>query len=138
MPSIGGEKDSIKSLHSSVPSSVSFERPVSVHDHAVNNKDLEKTVTPEVLPLSLRLVISNNAASIATNATNDPDYEVDWDGENDPMNPRNWSIWYKAFTIFCISWSTVRILELRTSPVELNLVFFEHVLFSLEACDKTR
>ena len=123
MPSIGGEEDSIKSLHSSVPSSVSYDRPVSVHDHAVNNEDLEKTVTPEVLPRSLRLVVSHNAASIATNATNDPDYEVDWDGENDPMNPRNWSIWYKAFTIFCISWSTVRLLELHASPFELDLIF---------------
>ena len=123
MPSIGGEKDSIKSLHSSVPSSVSLERPISVHDHAVNNEDLEKIVTPDVLPRSLRPVVSNIAASIATNATNDPDYEVDWDGENDPMNPRNWSIWYKAFTIFCISWSTVRILELHTPSFEGDLVF---------------
>ncbi|KAM0805489.1 benomyl/methotrexate resistance protein [Usnea florida] len=115
MPSIGGDKDSIKSLHSSVPSSVSYERPISVHDHAVNNGDLEKIVTPEVLPPSLRLVVSHNAASIATNATNDPDYEVDWDGESDPMNPRNWSIWYKAFTIFCISWSTWSVVVYSTS-----------------------
>ena len=89
MPSIGGEEDSINSLHLSVPSSVLFERPVSVHDYAINNEDLAKIVTPDVLPRALRPVVSNNAASIATNTTNDPDYEVDLDGEHDPMNPRN-------------------------------------------------
>lgn len=114
MPSIGGDKGSVKSIRSSSPSSGSVERPVSVHNHALEHEDPEKMVAPEDLPLSLRLAFSN-AASIATNGTNNPDYEVDWDDGNDPKNPRNWSIWYKGFTIFSISWSTWCIVVYSTS-----------------------
>ena len=115
MTSIGEETASIKSVHSSIPSGDSIERPVSVHDHALDYEDPEKTVAPDVLPLPLRPIFSSNAASIATNETNDPGYEVDWDDENDPMNPRNWSIWYKAFTIFSLSWSTWCVVIYSTS-----------------------
>ena len=101
MPSIGEENGSTKSIRSSSPSSHSTERPVSVHDH----EDQEKVVALGSLPLSPRPSFSNKAASILTNGTNNPDYEVDWDDEIDPNNPRNWSIWYKGFTIFSISWS---------------------------------
>lgn len=115
MPSIDGEKGSIKSIRSSSPSSDSIDRPVSVHNHALKHRDSENNVAPEALPLSLRPVFSQNAASIATNETNNPDYEVDWDDETDPKNPRNWSIWYKGFTIFSISWSTWCIVVYSTS-----------------------
>lgn len=111
MPSIGEEKGSTKSIRSSSPSSHSTERPVSVHDH----EDQEKVVASGTLPLSPRPSFSNKAASIATNGTNNPDYEVDWDDEIDPKNPRNWSIWYKGFTIFSISWSTWCIVVYSTS-----------------------
>lgn len=115
MPSIGGEKGSIKSIPSSSPSSDSIERPVSVHERALEQEAPEKNVVPEDLPLSLRLAFSNNAASIATNGIDNSDFEVDWDGGNDPKNPRNWSIWYKGFTIFSISWSTWCIVVYSTS-----------------------
>ena len=115
MPFIIEDKDSINSLPSSLPSSDSIERAVSVHDHALDYEDPEKSGAPEVLPLPLRPIFSSKAASIATNATNDPDYEVDWDGEDDPNNPRNWSIWYKAFIVFSISWSTWVIVVYSTS-----------------------
>lgn len=115
MPSIGEEKGSIKSIRSGSPSSDSIEQPISVHDHALDHENTEKIVALEVLPLSLRPVVSNRADSIATNGTNNPDYEVDWDDENDPKNPRNWSIWYKGFTIFSISWSTWCIVVYSTS-----------------------
>ena len=115
MPSIGGEKGSIKSIRSSSPSSDSIERPLSVHDHTLeHHENPEKITATGVLPLSLKPVFSN-AASIATNGTNNPHYEVDWDDENDPENPRNWSIWYKGFTIFSISWSTWCIVVYSTS-----------------------
>ena len=113
MPSIGEEQGSIKSIHSTSLSSHSIERPVPVHDRAFDHEDPEKL--PEVLPLPLRPAFSNNAASIATNGTNNPDYEVDWDDENDSKNPKNWPIWYKGFTIFSISWSTWCIVVYSTS-----------------------
>ena len=115
MASVGEDEGSIKSITSSSLSGDSIERPVRVHDRAFNHEDADKDVAPEALPMSLRPVPSNNAASIATTGTNNPDYEVDWDDEDDPENPRNWSIWYKGFTIFSISWSTWCIVVYSTS-----------------------
>ena len=115
MASVGEEKDSIKSIRSNSPSGDSSELPISVDDPAPSHEDPERRLAPEALPMSLRPVFSKNAASIATNETNNPDYEVDWDDEDDPMNPRNWSIWYKGFTIFSISWSTWCIVVYSTS-----------------------
>ena len=115
MPSIGGEEGSIRSLHSNPRPSDLTGPPISVHDHALENGDCEDVVAPELLPLSLRPMVSNKAASIATNGTNNPDYEVDWDDENDPENPRNWPLWYKGFTIFSVSWSTWCIVVYSTS-----------------------
>ena len=86
-----------------------------MYDHALGNEGSETVVAPDVLPLSLRPVYSNNAASIATNGTNHPDYEVDWDDEIDVQNPKNWPIWYKGFTIFAVSWSTWCIVVYSTS-----------------------
>ena len=115
MASLGEEKDSIESIRSSSSSSYSLERPVSLHDHAASHEDSRKDEAPDVLPMTLRPVFSNKAASIGTNGTNNPDFEVDWDDEKDPMNPRNWPMWYKGFTIFSISWSTWCIVVYSTS-----------------------
>ena len=115
MASVGEEKDSIKSIRSSSSSGESSERPISAHDYGLDHGDVERSVTPELLPIPLRLAFSNKAASIGTNGTNNPDYEVDWDDDNDPMNPRNWPLWYKGFTIFSISWSTWCIVVYSTS-----------------------
>ena len=115
MPSTGEEKESVKSIRSTSPSCDSIERSVSVHDHPLECETPEVFVAPEVLPLSLRPIFSNNAASIATNGTNNPDYEVGWDDGNDPQNPKNWPLWYKGFTIFSISWSTWCIVVYSTS-----------------------
>lgn len=115
MPSVGEDEGSIKSITSSSLSTDSIERPLPLHDRAVNHEDAGDAVAPEALPTSLRPVPSNNAASIATTGTNNPEYEVDWDDENDPENPRNWSIWYKGFTIFSISWSTWCVVVYSTS-----------------------
>ena len=115
MPSIDEHEGSIKSIHSTSLSSDSIERPVSAHSIAFDNEDPEKSLAPEDLPSSLRPAVSNNAASIATNATNNPDYEVDWDDDKDSNDPKNWPIWYKGFTIFSISWSTWCIVVYSTS-----------------------
>lgn len=115
MASFAEEKDSIKSFPSTSPSDDSSEPPFSVHDHALDHEDPQRDQAPDVLPMSLRTIYSNNAASILTNETNNPDYEVDWDDDNDPVNSRNWSIWYKGFTIFSVSWTTWCIVVYSTS-----------------------
>jgi hypothetical protein len=51
--------------------------------------------------------LSERVTTIATNATADPDYEVDWDGEDDPENPKNWDFKYKSMGILFLSWNTL-------------------------------
>ena len=115
MPPIDEHEGSNKSIQSTSLSSDSIQRPLSVHGLAFDSEDPEKSVAAEDLQSSLRPAVSNIAASIATNGTNNPDYEVDWDDDKDSNDPKNWPIWYKGFTIFSISWSTWCIVVYSTS-----------------------
>lgn len=51
--------------------------------------------------------LSQRVTTIPTSATADPNYEVDWDGEDDPVNPKNWTFKYKAMGITFLSWNTL-------------------------------
>lgn len=62
-----------------------------------------KTLTARASHMSL----SERVTTIATNATADPDYEVDWDGDDDPDNPKNWNFKYKSMGILFLSWNTL-------------------------------
>jgi len=66
---------------------------------------LGKTLTARA-SRSSHMSLSERVTTIATNATADPDYEVDWD-EDDPGNPKNWSFKYKAMGILFLSWNTL-------------------------------
>ena len=46
--------------------------------------------------------------SVATNMTTDPEYEVDF-AEDDPGNPRNWSMWKKSTIIFFFAYTTMTV-----------------------------
>src|SRR5436190_18137720 len=50
--------------------------------------------------------LSRQATSIKTTATMDPRFEVDWDDDNDQLNPRNWPLWYRGLIIGAVSYST--------------------------------
>lgn len=51
--------------------------------------------------------LTRRVTSHGTSGTSDPSYEVDWEGDNDPENPKNWSLAYKAMCIAFLSWNTV-------------------------------
>ncbi|KAF2087706.1 MFS general substrate transporter [Saccharata proteae CBS 121410] len=53
--------------------------------------------------------------SIATNATSDPRYEVDWDEEGESGNPREWPLWYRGMIIGFLSYSTATVVMYSTS-----------------------
>lgn len=110
------EKLSIDSAHLSLQSDKSIERAVSNRAYALKSDNILETST-DVAPLSeaLHPTFSRNAASTNTTGTNNPDFEVDWDDDRDPMNPRNWPIWYKGMTIGFISWSTWCVVVYSTS-----------------------
>ena len=90
---------------SNLPSTASWSPSVSSEHHESSERDPE-----EVLPSQLEQEISQSAArrmtSTGTTGTNDPSFEIDWDGEDDPRNPQNWSSWYKALMVGTLSWST--------------------------------
>ena len=94
----------------------SKEYDVSVHDHCSDPRESnEDAIAPEPHLSVLEPTFSNRAASTKTTETNrDPDFEVDWD-DGDPMNPRNWPIWYKGCTISFVSWSTWCVVVYSTS-----------------------
>ncbi|THZ27646.1 MFS general substrate transporter [Aureobasidium pullulans] len=50
----------------------------------------------------------------STTTANDPAFEVDWE-DNDPENPRNWSMAYKSFVVFAMSYSTTVTVLFSTS-----------------------
>jgi hypothetical protein len=76
---------------------------------ALDQHDAEDDVlTPQISELSLQLQPSLTArvTSVGTTGTTDPNFEVDFE-ENDPENPQNWSMGYKAMAISFLSWNTL-------------------------------
>ncbi|KAJ5575420.1 hypothetical protein N7450_009319 [Penicillium hetheringtonii] len=65
--------------------------------------------------VSDHMSLSQRVTTIPTNMTADPNYEVDWDGEDDPENPKNWTISYKAMGLLFLSWNTLIIVLYSTS-----------------------
>lgn len=68
---------------------------------------LGKTLTVRTSRASEHMSLSQRVTTIPTNMTADPDYEVDWDGEDDPENPKNWTLRYKAMGLLFLSWNTL-------------------------------
>lgn len=66
-------------------------------------------------PQQLRALKETSPTSNVANGTNNPDFEINWDGENDQMNPRNWATWYKGLIIAVVSWGTWVVVVYSTS-----------------------
>ncbi|KGO76478.1 Major facilitator superfamily domain, general substrate transporter [Penicillium italicum] len=73
-----------------------------------------RTLTARVSQTS-HMSLSERVTTIATNATADPDYEVNWDGDDDPENPKNWNSKYKSMGILFLSWNTLVVVLYSTS-----------------------
>ncbi|CAG8134564.1 unnamed protein product [Penicillium olsonii] len=87
---------------------------VSSVDTQTDHDALGKTLTARASRTS-HMSLSERVTTIATNATADPDYEVDWDGDEDLENPKNWSLGYKAMGILFLSWNTLIVVLYSTS-----------------------
>lgn len=79
---------------------------ISTIDAQIERDALGKTLTARASRTS-HMSLSERVTTIATNATADPDYEVDWDGNDDPENPKNWNFKYKSMGIVFLSWNTL-------------------------------
>lgn len=75
--------------------------------HDQDHEALDKTLTARASRVSDHMSLSQRVTTIPTNMTADPNYEVDWDGEDDPENPKNWTISYKAMGLLFLSWNTL-------------------------------
>ncbi|KAJ6079811.1 hypothetical protein N7467_009564 [Penicillium canescens] len=84
---------------------------VETHD---DHDALGKTLTARASRTS-HMSLSERVTTIVTNATADPNYEVDWEGEDDPENPKNWTLGYKAMGIFFLAWNTLIVVLYSTS-----------------------
>ena len=66
----------------------------------------EKGFTQQVSVVSPRPALPRRATSIGSTTISDPAFEIDWEDDDDPQNPRNWPTWYKGLAIGFISWGT--------------------------------
>jgi hypothetical protein len=90
-----------------VPHDTDSIETVSSVDTQADNDALGKTLTARASRVSDHMSLSQRVTSIPTNVTADPNFEVDWDGEDDPDNPKNWSFKYKAMGLVFLSWNTL-------------------------------
>lgn len=82
----------------------------------LGHDDPEKALTPQLSQVAEEPPLSRKATSIGTSGTaQQAEFEIDWDDENDPSNPRNWPMWYKGVTIAFVSWGTWVVVVYSTS-----------------------
>lgn len=63
-------------------------------------------LTPQISRISHNS-LARRVTTRGTAGTSDPNFEVDWDDENDPQNPWNWSLPYTAMCIAFLSYNTL-------------------------------
>ncbi|KAI8631830.1 major facilitator superfamily transporter [Xylariaceae sp. FL1651] len=70
---------------------------------ASEDSDVLEPLEHAISPALQEVMRTQTATSVGSSASRPPDFEVDF-GEDD--NPREWPLWYRAWTIFVISFST--------------------------------
>ncbi|EXJ67002.1 uncharacterized protein A1O5_09648 [Cladophialophora psammophila CBS 110553] len=102
-------------IHKEFYSPTTEQSPTSSVSRSDSDND-ERALTLTITQAS-RQSATRTATRITTHGTDltlDPSFEVDFDPD-DPGNPRNWSIWYKSFAIFTISFGTLGVVMYSTS-----------------------
>lgn len=110
----GADTNAAASLYSLAPSHTSSRSssdydPLSPLEHALT-PDLRTDAERTGMPLSA----IQTRTSVGSAASRPPDYEVVFEPD-DPENPVNWPLWYRAYTIFCVSYSTWVVVLYSTS-----------------------
>ncbi|KAH3310018.1 hypothetical protein KXW39_003645 [Aspergillus fumigatus] len=59
--------------------------------------------------------LARKVTSIGTTGTTDPNFEVDYEGDDDQANPKNWSFRYKAMAMAFLSFNTLIVVLYSTS-----------------------
>ncbi|OJD21926.1 hypothetical protein ACJ73_06731 [Blastomyces percursus] len=80
----------------------------------ITAEDHDDIITPQITKHSMP-PLSRKVTSVGTTGTTDPNFEVDWEDENDPANPRNWPLRIKGMSTAFLSWSTFTVVLYSTS-----------------------
>ncbi|KAI9805765.1 MAG: hypothetical protein M1833_005258 [Piccolia ochrophora] len=110
------ETDSATGSGSLSPSNTNLTETRSTISQHESDLDLENGLQQNSLH-DLDHDLSRTATSIRTTGTTDPGFEIDWDGEDDKLNPRNWPRWYRGTVIALVSFSTWVVVLYSTSYV---------------------
>jgi hypothetical protein len=110
-PSDSSESDLSPSSSKSSPAE-SRPRPFAFESY-------DRALTPQISSATARPVVSREitvtkTTTAGTTITLDPSFEVDFE-DDDPEDPRNWPLWYKAFTLFAVSYGTLMIVLYSTT-----------------------
>ncbi|KAL0259748.1 hypothetical protein SLS55_005488 [Diplodia seriata] len=104
------------SSESSVSSTVSAGRRESLQITQIGGDlGLRATISRTSIKSEGALSRKRTGVSIATNATSDPAFEVDWDADGDKGNPKEWPMWYRSCIIAIVSFSTTSVVMYSTS-----------------------
>ncbi|KAL2023755.1 hypothetical protein VTK56DRAFT_1469 [Thermocarpiscus australiensis] len=89
--------------------------PLAPLEHAlgrtISAADIEEE-PPDSSPVDLTR--TRTRTSVTSSASRPPEYEVTFEPD-DPENPRNWPLWYRAWTIFTVSYATWVVVLYSTS-----------------------
>ncbi|GFG24519.1 uncharacterized transporter mfs2 [Aspergillus udagawae] len=83
-------------------------------DDTVDQLEALRTVNTRASRLS-EPSLTRKVTSIGTTGTTDPNFEVDYEGDDDQANPKNWSFRYKAMAVAFLSFNTLVVVLYSTS-----------------------
>ncbi|KAI9748529.1 MAG: hypothetical protein M4579_007200 [Chaenotheca gracillima] len=86
----------------------------SIASGTAEQDEIEKVPSARTAPLSIA-ASSKHGAPLHAAFTNEPGFEIDWDGDDDNQNPRNWSLLYRGYMILQISFATTIVVLYSTS-----------------------
>ena len=99
------EKEQLQDENTILSSPASPVLSISSAHAKLVKRDPEKVLSSQLEP-AVSQPTARRTVLVGTAGTCDPGFEIDWDGEDDPQNPQNWSSWYKALVVGTLSWST--------------------------------
>lgn len=109
------EQSASSTLADLAPRPVEDSASSTIVDSLFSHEDPEKALPSRLSRVFEEPSLSRKASAAGTNGIHEPDFEVDWDGEQDPTNPLNWPFWYKGLTIAFMSWCTWVVVVYSTS-----------------------
>ncbi|GFF29543.1 uncharacterized transporter mfs2 [Aspergillus udagawae] len=102
------------SQEEALPADVESIGESTTSDDTVDQLEALRTVNTRASRLS-EPSLTRKVTSIGTTGTTDPNFEVDYEGDDDQANPKNWSFQYKAMAVAFLSFNTLVVVLYSTS-----------------------